>query len=263
MECQNIEEVVQDSYNLRKFLLRTKRHGEELPVVSLSPGRMSADRPAVLWIDGRGKSALVGRQGRLAPEIRQLLDAGMAVIGADLLYQGEFLSDGVPLTEGRASTNPRAYAGYTFGYNDPLFAQRVHDILTLVSFARSDEFGAKRIHLVGVNGAGPWAAAARAGAGDEVDVTAIDTEGFRFADLESYRDVNFLPGAVKYGDLPALLALAAPHKLWISGETEKSLGVVTAAYAASRRSQNLTIAKARRWSVSEDIVQRLRQVESR
>ena len=37
----------------------------------------------------------------------------------------------------------------------------------------------------------------------------IDTRGFRFRQLKSFRDPAFLPGAVKYGDLPALLALAA------------------------------------------------------
>jgi hypothetical protein len=31
---------------------------------------------------------------------------------------------------------------------------------------------------------------------------------FRFANLKSYRDPDFLPGAVKYGDLPALLKIS-------------------------------------------------------
>jgi len=84
-------------------------------------------------------------------------------------------------------------------------------------------------------------AAARAIAGDQVDGAAIDTGGFRFAKLESYRDVDFLPGAVKYGDLPALLALSAPGRLYVCGETPRSLQVVTAAYAASGQPNNLEI----------------------
>ena len=203
------------------------------------------------------------RQGRIIPEVRQLLDAGMAVLIADLLYQGEFLSDSKPLTQARSSTNPRAYAGFTFGYNHPLFAQRVHDILTLISFARSDRHGAKRIHLVGVNGAGPWVAAARAITGNEVESAAIDTGGFRFTNLASYRDVNFLPGAVKYGDLPVLLALSAPEWLWICGETEESLGIVTAAYAASGQLQHLSIYERQKQDVSARIVQWLKQVKGR
>jgi len=263
VERLRIEEIDRDGYRYRKDLLGAKRHGEELPIVSFSPGQTPVPRQVVLWIDGDGKSALVDRQGRIVPEIRQLLDAGMTVLSADLLYQGEFLSDGKPLTEARASTNPRAYAGFTFGYNHPLFAHRVHDILTLVSFARSDRHGSEHIHLVGVNGAGPWVAAARALAGADVDSAAIDTGGFRFAGLESYRDVNFLPGAVKYGDLPALLALSAPQRLWICGETEASLGVVTAAYAASGQLQHLSLHEEQPQDVSTRIVEWLEQVKGR
>ena len=36
----------------------------------------------------------------------------------------------------------------------------------------------------------------------------IDDLTFRFANLKSYRDPDFLPGAVKYGDLPALLKIS-------------------------------------------------------
>jgi len=261
IERRQIEELDRDGYRCRKDLLRTRRHGEELPVVSFWSGRTPAQKQVVLWIDGKGKSALVDGQGRIVPEIRQLLDAGMTVLSADLLYQGEFLSDGTPLTKARASTNPRAFTGFTFGYNHPLFAQRVHDILTLISFALSDRLGSEHIHLVGVNGAGPWVAAALAVAGADVDGAAIDTGGFRFANLESYRDVNFLPGAVKYGDLPALLALSAPQRLWIAGETDESLGIVTAAYAASGQLQHLNVDERHDRDVSTRIVQWLKQTK--
>ena len=43
--------------------------------------------------------------------------------------------------------------------------------------------------------------------------------GFRFGDITEIRDVNLLPGAVKYGDVPALLALCAPTPLTISEAT--------------------------------------------
>ncbi|MHC4166916.1 MAG: acetylxylan esterase family protein [Planctomycetota bacterium] len=254
IECRNIEEVDRDGLRYRKDMLRARWHEEELPIVSLSPRRPSGNKRVVIWIDGQGKSALVDRRDRIVPEIRDLLGAGMAVLSADLLYQGEFLSDGKPLAEARASTNPRAFSGYTFGYNHPLFAQRVHDILTLVSFARSDKFGAKSVHLVGVNGAGPWVAAARAAAGAAADSAAIDTGGFRFASLDSYRDVNFLPGAVKYGDMPALLALSAPQRLWICGEMAESSGVVRAAYTAAGKPRRLVIDEGHSRGVSARIV---------
>ena len=43
--------------------------------------------------------------------------------------------------------------------------------------------------------------------------------GFRFGDITEIRDVNLLPGAVRYGDVPALLALCAPTPLTISEAT--------------------------------------------
>ncbi len=96
-----------------------------------------------------------------------------------------------------------------------------------------------RVDLVGVEGAGPWVAAARAQAPAAIDRAVVDTGGFRFVDLTSYRDVNFLPGAVKYGDLPGLLALSAPHELYLAGEGGKVPQVVSAAYAAAGRADNV------------------------
>ena len=47
----------------------------------------------------------------------------------------------------------------------------------------------------------------------------MDATGFRFGDITEIRDVNLLPGAAKYGDVPALLALCAPTPLTISEAT--------------------------------------------
>jgi hypothetical protein len=75
-------------------------------------------------------------------------------------------------------------------------------------------------------------------AGGAIRAAAIDTAGFRFCELRSWRDPAFLPGAVKYGDLPAMLALSAPQPLWIGGEP-KPLTVVEAAYTAAGVIKNL------------------------
>jgi hypothetical protein len=40
---------------------------------------------------------------------------------------------------------------------------------------------------------------------------------------------------VKYGDLPALLALSAPHPLWLAGEKGDLPPAVRAAYRAAGR----------------------------
>jgi hypothetical protein len=54
----------------------------------------------------------------------------------------------------------------------------------------------------------------------------------------------FLPGAAKYHDLPGLLALNAPHPLWLAGEPEDAKNPATAAYAAAGQGGALTLQKS-------------------
>ena len=190
-------------------------HGEEIPIVVLIPqGKPSDD--FVLWLDGDGKSAVLKDDGSVVHELMPLMEAGHPLVCADLFGQGEMASDGGTVSRNRTVDNPREFAGYSYGYNDTLFAQRVHDILTIIGAMAPD---AETISIVGVNGAGPWVAAACAVTGDQVNRIAVDTGGFRFRNLIDYRDANFLPGALKYGDLPALLGLCAPRPLWLGGES--------------------------------------------
>ena len=164
----------------------------------------------------------------------------MTVLGVDLLYQGESLADGKPLTRTPRVKNPREAGPFTFGYNDAVFVQRVHDVLTAVTFAKKGESSAKRLTVVGLDGAGPWVAAARAQCGAAIDQAVIDTGGFRFGKVLDLQDPNFLPGGAKYGDLPALLALGAPGRTWVAGESGETLALAQAQYQAQKADQNLT-----------------------
>jgi dienelactone hydrolase len=243
IEREKVAKVDRGDYWQFSGILRTAKYGQALPIVSLFPKTVAWNKQVVIWLDGDGKNALFDDRGNLQAVVARLLKSGASVLSADLLYQGEFLADGKPLDQQPVVKNPREFAGYTFAYNHPLLASRVHDILTLIAFAADDEQGANQIDLVGMNGAGPWAAAALAQTGATIDSAIIDTGGFRFADLKSYRDVNFLPGAVKYGDLPALLALSAPNRLVIAGESRIPT-LVAAAYKASGKSDDLQLINA-------------------
>ena len=140
--------------------VRNQRHREELPVAFFHPREWNGQ--VVIWTDPQGKRALYQDDGTPQPHIGRLLSAGMSIVGVDLLFQGEFLRDGKPHAHTRRVANPREAAAYTLGFNHSLFAQRVHDLLTMISFVRSHEEMPKAIHLVGLGGAGHWAAAARA-----------------------------------------------------------------------------------------------------
>lgn len=201
-------------------VLRNTTHDEELPVDWLYPKKWN--RHVVVWLGDAGKQSLRDEAGKLTPAVQSLVDSGAAVVGADLLYQGEFLKDGKPMTKTRAVDNPREASAYTFGYNDSLFAQRAHDVLTIVKYLRTAKLESipspTSIGVAGFGKTGPIVAAARAVAGDAIDAAAFDTGGFRFAKLLDYRDPMFLPGGAKYFDVPGFIALQANQRTWVAGE---------------------------------------------
>jgi dienelactone hydrolase len=230
-----------DGYQETLGLLRYRSvegHWAELPVVRLDP-KDSTGR-TVVWVEGEGKSGLYRPDGSLHATVRAVLDAGETVLAADLLDQGEFRADGKPASRARWLPGEEAFAGWTYCYNLPPFAQRVHDILALAALAHAQQPRPKELALVGLGGAGPLAAAALAQAPETFTRAAIDLGGFRFARLTDVYDINFLPGAVKYGDVPGLLALAAPLDLWLADGEREGLDVVRSAYEAAGRPQRLT-----------------------
>lgn len=239
ISSETVRELPGDNWTETHLVVRYETMGEQIPVVMLKPKNWYGD--VVLWLDGKGKQALFQADGQPIDGVATLLSEGLAVAGADLFMQGEFLGDQPAPTENRIVEGPRVFAGHTYGYNSPLLAQRVHDILSLVAFFQHQDGRAKHVSLVGVNGAGVWVGLARALIEDEeVQCTAIDTQGFRFVDVESWRDVNFLPGVVKYGDVPGLLALCGPHLLFVAGEAGGLPEVASQAYAALGASNRVT-----------------------
>ncbi len=213
---------------------------EILPVVGLIPHGWNQGRAAI-WIDRQGKAGLL--QGdQLRPEVQTLLSEGVAVVGVDLMEQGEMRSGAGSLAETRRVENPREAAAYTLGYNRSLFAQRVHDVLTVIQFATSNERAPNELWLVALDGAGPWAAAACAQSDGLVKRAVIDTKGFRFQNVPGVRHEDLLPGGAKYHDLPGLLALAAPSEIRVSGETADTLAIPRAVYESAGAGGKLSIA---------------------
>ena len=208
--------------------LRNKTHGEELPTVFLLPHEWNQE--VVVWIGSDGKRDVLSPEGQISEPIVRLLKRGYAVASADLLYLGDFVGNGVPLAEARRWDSRGATVAYTLGYNHSLFAQRVHDILTLTAFVKYHESNPSRVCLAGVGDAGIWVAAAVASSSGLVDQLAVDTQGFRFGRITSGTDVNLVPGCLKYGDVPALLALCAPVRLGITGESLATLAETGMAY---------------------------------
>ncbi|MEY3492489.1 MAG: hypothetical protein RL309_1617, partial [Verrucomicrobiota bacterium] len=159
--------------------------------------------------------------GTIRPELQELIDRGVGVLTADL-----FLQDDKKLKQTRVVTGPREVPAYTLGYNHALFAQRVHDVITITSYLLtprdSSQPKVKKVSLAGFGKMGAIAAAARASTGGAIAKAAIDTAGFRFGQLLDYRDPMFLPGGAKYLDVPGLLCVASTQALWVAGEKDAS-----------------------------------------
>ena len=189
-----------------------------------------------------GKSHLWDGSGKLISEAQQLLAEGCAVMAADLFMQGEFLAT-KKFSRTRRVKNPREAAAYTFGYNDSVFARRVHDVLTLVAFVRGHEYTPDQVSLIGLGGAGHWVAAARAQARSAVDHAVIGLDGFRFSRVNELHHPDFLPGGAKYFDVVGMLAVAAPSSSWVSAARPQALAVASRCYRAAGKEQALQVTK--------------------
>jgi hypothetical protein len=123
-------------------------------------------------------------------------------------------------------------ACYTYGYNHPLLVHRVHDVMSTLTMLKEQGPKPKRIILVASDGMGAVGALAAATLKDAIHGAAIDTEGFRFASLHDAMHPHFVPGAVKYGDIPGLLGQGDPARLAVLGENGNKGGTEAVASAA-------------------------------
>jgi hypothetical protein len=215
------EKHEQDGRVAHKFLLTRKDQHEAIPAYGIRGP--DYDGTVVIWIHPKGKTSLFA-DGKLVPEAQAILDRKSAILAVDVFGAGELAA--------KPAVNAQ-YAGYTFGYNRPLAAERVHDILTTIAVAKKHP-QVQTIHLIGWESAGPWVVLARALAGDAVTRTAADLDGFRFDAIKSNADPMMLPGALKYGGMAAFAALCAPGELLLHNHRGTGTGrLLPEAYRAA------------------------------
>jgi dienelactone hydrolase len=228
-----VEEVARDegqeigNVRMRTFVLSRKGQGEAVRALGMMPANCNGT--GIIWVHPDGIVSVL-KDGKITPDAQKALDAGAALLAVEPLRTGA--SD-------KPHTVNEKYAGYTFGYNRALVAERVHDILTAVAYAqRYNEV--TKLHLVGFGKAGPWVALARGLCGDAITRTAADFNQFSFSGIKSMNDEMMLPGGLKYGDIATLAALSAPHELLAHNVQGTShLPLLDAAYAAAGQSGNL------------------------
>lgn len=213
--------------------LSRRGKGEAVPALLITSTAQGPQGTVLIWVHGDGKTSLFD-QGKLVPKAQQLLDKGTSILAIDCLQTGEY-------KDAKPQPVNNQFAGYTFGYNRPLLANRVHDILTAIGYARLLP-GTKRVDLVGFDRAGPWVVMARALCGDAIGRTVADMNRFRFEEVKKLDDEMMLPGAIKYGGMGTFLALCAPGEVYVhnhrsttSGEVVKQVYKLAEAPSALRR----------------------------
>jgi dienelactone hydrolase len=188
-----------DGFTVNQSVLTRSGEGSSVPTIAIVPAGWKAG-PLVIWAHPDGKASAFESDGRTpVPAVRALLGRGAALVAADVFLTGE--ADGAP----PRVKNDEKYAGYNYGYNRTVIANRVHDLLTVLAFAKT--MGAREIHLVGLGRAGVWALLARALAGSEIRHAALDLGRFEFTSVTRTDDPRLLPGAVKYGGILGFAAL--------------------------------------------------------
>jgi hypothetical protein len=194
----SFQEEKRDGFVIHRALLTRPGSGEQVPAAGLVPGDFN--KTVVLWIHPDGKGSMFQADGKPVTAVQQLLDKKMAVLGVDLFMTGDFVQPGRPEPPAVKQIHHKdiAFAGYHLGYNRSLLANRVHDLLSAIAFAKSG-VGAQEIHLLAFGKAGTGALLARALAGEAVAWSAIDLNGFDFDQVKTASDEMLLPGARKYG----------------------------------------------------------------
>jgi len=217
-------------YRVARFTIGRRGSGEAVPALFIEPSRWNGN-VGVATLE-RGKGELFARDGNeLTTRARDFLDGGLAIVAIDAFLTGEYLAGaGDPRTRTRkdheiaAALMPKdggrhaGFVGYTYGYNRTLIAQRAHDTLTAIAFARSLE-GVRSVRLGADDGASSWALLALALAGRAVDRAVFEVPSFAAAGVDpahSCRDLDdprFLPGLLRYGGFAGFGALCAPTEL--------------------------------------------------
>src|SRR5437588_4237935 len=110
------------------YLTRTGQ-GEAVPMTFLKGKEFNGS--VVVWVHPAGLASLT-KAHQPVPAAQELLKQGCAILAIDAFGTGAFEGAKLPAID-------KNYAGFTFGYNRTLLANRVHDILTAVAYARKQD----------------------------------------------------------------------------------------------------------------------------
>jgi dienelactone hydrolase len=192
-----------DGFAAHQRIVSRPGESDVVPIVELARGEKPATRIAI-WSDAKGAAGLFEPDGRTpTAAVKSLLQEGYSVIAAEVLGVGQ---SALPASATRPIIKDETkFAGYRYGYNRTLLADRAHDLLTVIAYAKMR--APKELAVIGIGRAGVWTLLAHALSNDPTQKAAIDLAGFDFDQVNQIDDQMLLPGAVKYGGVTALASL--------------------------------------------------------
>ncbi|HVS73599.1 MAG TPA: acetylxylan esterase [Phycisphaerae bacterium] len=219
---------------IRPGFIGRRNADERVPVTVLAP--QQATGVAILWSSLDGPAALVSKDNTINPIAQQFLDKGDYVLAIGAYNSPSFPShpDALPPTAKKSSNPP--YSGYYNGYNRTTLANRIHDLLTAIAFARTLP-GVLEVRVLGDGETAPAALLASALAPASITRAAFNLDQFDFDKVASDADPNFIPGARKYGGLYAFVPLlaATDRPLLLAGARD------TGKYALAKNAPAVTL----------------------
>jgi hypothetical protein len=228
-------------FTVTRGTVHNLKHDEEVPFVRLEPKARGASDTVVLWLSTPGTEGLLAEGNRLSAAAQKLIDGGVTIVCPTLYLEGANEQPRNPVKSRDPQRNDWQWSAcYTYGYNHPLVMHRVHDAMTiLASLKPAGRESAGRIILAGRAEGGVVAAITAVVQPQAVTGAVIDTGGFRFAALDDQWHPLFVPGAVKYGDVPELIRLCAPLQPTVLGENnDGGTEAVAAAILAHNRKRS-------------------------
>lgn len=194
-----------------------------VPAWIFVPDEPAPQRPAVLVLDDRGRSALTGEDGLAY----RSAGAGAITCVADIRGIGDMRPEvgrgnpGYMIAHG--SEEDLAWASLILG--DPLLAQRVEDILTLVQALRNDPLTGQRGITVAARGRLAVPALFAFAASRLIDSLSLSGGLVSYRNLlesEDYQQTlaNFAWNLFSAVDLPQLAAQSAPRRVRLAGTVD-------------------------------------------
>jgi len=169
---------------------------------------------------------------RLSPEAWQAMRQEARASATEALLLIDALGVGASLGT-RFDDSRSGYEGYTTGYNRALIAERVHDLLTAIAWAR-DLPEVTSVHLAGLDRAGPWAVLSAAISEGALS-SLVANRSWTFEELTDARHPDFLPGALRLGGMRGITAACAPLSLELTDPKPLSSELTEAWLAAGAK----------------------------